>query len=579
MKNLKHQTKLIILFIVTSIIPLILLNIFSINNATHNMQKIENMLLRNKLQGDIAASKMYMNEYLGHVSFKDGQMVDELGSCIEGNEEMVDAISADLGIQATLFAKKGNDFKRIATSIVDEDGNRVQGTMLDNAEIMKNINENKEYCGEVEILGEKYLGVYKPISGNSGDVFGILFVGIAKTESAAMISSNITSATTVSIMMLVIFIVIGSVLMLIAARMIVNPLNALMKNANIIATYNLKENIPEELTSRKDEIGALAKALQSIEENLKEMIKSVGKVSANVASTAGELANNCQEAGQVTEEMARTIQDVAQGATDQAESTAECMQRLDELGKLIESNKEHMEEMTDASNKVTDVAKVGRNILDSLSDKIKASNEATMQAYENMKQTNESALQISEASNVIASIADQTNLLALNASIEAARAGEFGRGFAVVADEIRKLAEQSAASTQQIDDQIKKLQKDAAEAVTVTEKVRDMLKEQTEDVKTTESKYNEIEEAIVITKQVVNKLNESSVQMDSEKVQVRGQVEALSAVAQENAASTEQSSACIEEQSASIHDMGSSSTLLAEMAESLDDMIKKFSIE
>ena len=106
-----------------------------------------------------------------------------------------------------------------------------------------------------------------------------------------------------------------------------------------------------------------------------------------------------------------------------------------------------------------------------------------------------------------------------------------------------------------------------------------MLKEQTEDVKTTESKYNEIEEAIVITKQVVNKLNESSVQMDSEKVQVRGQVEALSAVAQENAASTEQSSACIEEQSASIHDMGSSSTLLAEMAESLDDMIKKFSIE
>lgn len=291
------------------------------------------------------------------------------------------------------------------------------------------------------------------------------------------------------------------------------------------------------------------------------MIHSVSQISSHVTATSKELANNCIEASQVTEEMAKTVQEIAQGATDQAGSTTECLQRLEELGVLVDTNQVQMEELNASSKKVSGLTEVGREVITNLAKKIKVSNSATIEAYESMQQTNESATQISEASNMIASIAKQTNLLALNASIEAARAGEYGKGFAVVAEEIRKLAEQSARSTHNIDEQIKRLQADASHAVTVIEKVRNMLKEQTEDVQETESKYLEIAQAIEMTQAAIVNLTAVGKQMQEEKEEVSSHIESLSAVAEENAAATEESSACIEEQSASIHDMQQSSTL------------------
>ena len=578
MKNLKQRTKLFVLFIITGLIPMLVLNIIGITNAVHGMNNVSKDLLQDKLESSIAASQMYIRQYYGALDLQEDDLVDKNGQSIKQRYDMVDRLSHDMGIVTTIFVKQGDQYIRLNTSIVGEDGTRVEGTVLESEVVLNTVNEGERYIGDADILGEEYLTVYEPLKNSNNEMIGLLFSGVSKAKCEQMIVNHILNAQIKSAGILITMIIFGIVATLLAASEIVKPLNQVVKSANIIAKYNLSQDIPQDLIERKDEIGTVAKALKSIQGNLKEVIQSAMNVSSNVTDTSNELANNCKEANQVTEEMAKTIQEVAQGATDQAASTTECMQRLDKLGLLIDSNQDQMTQLNTASNEVINVTKVGHQVLRDLADKIKESNTATIEAYDSMIQTNQSAIQISEASNVIASIADQTNLLALNASIEAARAGEHGRGFAVVAEEIRKLAEQSAQSTKEIDDQIKKVQRDVSNAVSITEKVKNMLGQQTQDVVVTEGKYDEIAQAIKVTQQVVEELNQSSLQMQEEKVQMSSYIEGLSAVAEQNAAATEEASACIEEQSASIHDMHSSSATLAEMANELYDMITKFEV-
>ncbi len=578
MRNLKHRTKLFVIFIITGLIPIWLANVVSFMSGYEGMKEVSNQLLSDKLVENISVFQVYTNQFFGSLELKNEELIDQKGQSIEGQYEMIDKLSDDLNIVATIFVKRNNQFVRVNTSIVDESGKRVEGTVLDNQEVLEAVNGGQRYIGEADILGKDYLTVYEPLLNNENKMIGILFTGVSKEQSQQMIASNILKTQVASGTVLVIAIMFGIIVIILSAKAIVAPLEQVVMVANIIAQYNLSEDISEKLTNRKDEIGTVARALKAIQDNLREMIRDVGNVSKNVTTTSNELANNCQEANQVTEEMAKTIQEVAQGATDQATSTTECIQRLDTLGALIDSNQGEMVQLNTAASEVNEMTKVGQQVLKDLVRKIKESNMATIEAYESMMQTNESAIQISAASNMIASIAEQTNLLALNASIEAARAGEYGRGFAVVAEEIRKLAEQSAQSTGQIDEQIKKLQKDASTAVVITERVKNMLNEQTQDVMVTENKYDEIAKAIAVTDNSVEQLNQSSLQMQEEKVQVSSYIEALSAVAQENAAATEQASACIEEQSAAIHDMHSSSATLAEMATNLQNMIMKFKL-
>lgn len=579
MNNLKQRTKLILIFILVGIIPIVIVSTASIFRATDSMRAVQESLLSSKLEGDINSSKMYLEYYFKSVDKEGENLVAEDGTNIARQYEMIDKISSDLDIVATLFIKEDGDYRRVLTSIVDpQTGERAEGTLLDNPVVARTVEEGKTYIGNVDILEEPYLAAYAPMENTSGEMIGIMFVGVSQKVSHAMIQDQIDQSIMGNIVFIAIILVLGTIVMLISASQVAHPLIEIVKHTNILATYNLQEDIPDRLKKRKDEIGILANAIQTIEESLRVMIHSVSQISSNVTDTSKELANNCIEASQVTEEMAKTVQEIAQGATDQAGSTTECLQRLEELGVLVDSNQVQMEALNASSVKVSGLTEVGREVITNLAKKIKVSNSATIEAYESMQQTNESATQISEASNMIASIAKQTNLLALNASIEAARAGDYGKGFAVVAEEIRKLAEQSASSTHNIDEQIKRLQADASHAVTVIEKVRNMLKEQTEDVQETESKYLEIAQAIEMTQAAIVKLTAVGKQMQEEKEEVSSHIESLSAVAEENAAATEESSACIEEQSASIHDMQHSSTTLASMASELQHMIKEFKL-
>lgn len=170
-----------------------------------------------------------------------------------------------------------------------------------------------------------------------------------------------------------------------------------------------------------------------------------------------------------------------------------------------------------------------------------------MRISDQIHQTNGSVVKIQEVVNLIAQIASQTNLLSLNASIEAARAGEAGKGFAVVASEIQKLAEQTNSSAKVIDDIILTLSKESQETVQSISEVTEMILNQKKALDETKEKFKVVDDGISDAVVGMGVVQEQVDTCSGSGEHVVGLMTNLSAIAEENAATTEQTNTSMNE--------------------------------
>lgn len=359
---------------------------------------------------------------------------------------------------------------------------------------------------------------------------------------------------------------------------ITKPIKGVIKLSEKIAALDISEKVPGKYLKRKDEIGILARAMQSITDNLHNIIDEITNSSMQVSSTAQELTATSEQSASAIEEVSKTVEDIAKGASDQASSTDNGSAQAIKLGELIDRNRNHVNTMNHTSDKINEIVGGGIMDVDRLTRISEENNAATKEIYEIIKKTNESTAKIGEASNVIAAIAGQTNLLALNASIEAARAGEAGKGFAVVASEIKMLASQSSESTDFINGIVNELQTIVSKAVVSIEKVNGISKEQFDSVVSTKKNYQSITNALEDAVKAIDQLNSSEREMEKAKNDILDMLQNLSAIAQENAASTEEASSSMLEQSSSMEDIAKSSEKLAQLAGNLHEIIKRFQL-
>jgi methyl-accepting chemotaxis protein len=362
-------------------------------------------------------------------------------------------------------------------------------------------------------------------------------------------------------------------------KKISKPIMVAVKFAKKMSTGDLTENIPMKYINRKDEIGTLSNALQTLIDEFGQIIKSIINSSENVSTASEELYSMSMNVSQISNEVALSTEEIAKGTTEQAQNTEVGAQKVYNIGDSIENNKELVNNINQRTEDVVGLIDEGLKIIEDLTDKTHETKNSSQDISVIVNETNEKVGNIGEASSLITSISEQTNLLALNAAIEAARAGEAGKGFAVVADEIRKLAEQSTQSSEKIDNMVKELTDSSILAVDTINRVLDIVKAQVNSVQKTEEKYKEISSAIDITKDAITKLNESEIQMNHNKDEVMDMIQGLSAISEQNAAGTQEVSASIEEQAASLKNMETSTQQLSKLAEELLTLISKFKVK
>lgn len=276
------------------------------------------------------------------------------------------------------------------------------------------------------------------------------------------------------------------------------------------------------------------------------------------------------------DEIGHAVEDISKGAVSQAEDIETASARIGEMGSVISRIVDSVGTLDETSEDMKSAGDYSASIINDLSQ----SNDKTMEAIDRIGRqvnaTNESANKISEAIEIITNIAEETNLLSLNASIEAARAGEQGKGFAVVANQIQKLAEQSNESAQKIAEIIKELLDDSKHTVAVMDEVQEIVNEQQAKLQQTKSQFNDVSRGIDLSRDETNGIKGQTELCDSARSKVVDVITNLSAISEENAASTQETTASMQELNATINLLAASATNLTKLSEDLEEEIQFF---
>ena len=294
----------------------------------------------------------------------------------------------------------------------------------------------------------------------------------------------LSSSTTRVTMILAVVLIIGILTAVLITRMIVKPLAKTQIFAQAVADGDLDRQLD---VHAGDATGMVAEALRSMVNNLKKNIQAAEEKTEE-AQRKGEEANKAmaearaaQEkaesakregmlaaAGQLEEmvniissasnELSAQIEQSDRGAAESAQRLSEAATAMNEMNATVQEVAKNAGTASGASSDTREKAENGARIVEESLQSFNEVRKVSIELKDDMAQLNEHAQAISRIMGVISDIADQTNLLALNAAIEAARAGEAGRGFAVVADEVRKLAEKTMASTNDVGKAIQAIQ-------------------------------------------------------------------------------------------------------------------------
>ena len=373
----------------------------------------------------------------------------------------------------------------------------------------------------------------------------------------------------------VIGLIFGCVIAVLTALSFNREIKKLQNATHRVAGGDFSEKIK---VTRSDEFGVLETNFNGMMDDVSELIHAVEDKSNHILEVAGGISEVAGNTKTTIEQVTQAIDSVAQGAVKQAESTQEANTEVEHLKNSLDETKEYVSGMNGMTEKANEVSTEGIESVKDLIEKSGKTAEKSKVSLEVMNEMVESIDKIFYISDTIADITSQTNLLSLNASIEAARAGEMGKGFAVVADEIRKLADESKEST----DEIKKIITEITEKSKLVESTMQenevLQTEQQEAINRTEEIFGEIMKQIEMLGSGMERINSLNDTMSANKDLVVDKMGTIASVSEQSAAATEEVNASTEQVNVTMEEISEHTETLQAIAKDLMETINRFKL-
>lgn len=373
----------------------------------------------------------------------------------------------------------------------------------------------------------------------------------------------------------VIGLIFGCVIAVLTALSFNHEIKKLQNATHRVAGGDFSEKIK---VTRSDEFGVLETNFNGMMDDVSELIHAVEDKSNHILEVAGGISEVAGNTKTTIEQVTQAIDSVAQGAVKQAESTQEANTEVEHLKNSLDETKEYVSGMNGMTEKANEVSTEGIESVKDLIEKSGKTAEKSKVSLEVMNEMVESIDKIFYISDTIADITSQTNLLSLNASIEAARAGEMGKGFAVVADEIRKLADESKEST----DEIKKIITEITEKSKLVESTMQenevLQTEQQEAINRTEEIFGEIMKQIEMLGSGMERINALNDTMSANKDLVVDKMGTIASVSEQSAAATEEVNASTEQLNVTMEEISEHTETLQAIAKDLMETINRFKL-
>ena len=491
----------------------------------------------------------------------------DTGNEITYEHDYVDMLKSQ-DIEMTLFMGD----TRFTTSVINDKGERNEGTKMDSAIWTKVQSGQDVSASGVNVGGKPYFVYYMPLHDASNKVVGAAWAGQPESDVRASIRGVVMTLVAVVVVAIIVF----AVIIFIVAKRVVSAIADVTKSVATLSQGDLVHG--EQTTSAIREIDEISANVYGLSSRLKEIVGEVKDASAMSGKQAKELADTSEQISNTSDGVSEAVQEMAKGATDQADTVQRATENIGLLSDAIQTVANNAEQLAAAAAEMNDASMRSAEALQDLSANMDTMGEAVIDISHTMNATNQAVQSVNEKVDGITSIASQTNLLALNASIEAARAGEAGRGFAVVAEEIGKLATESAQTAEEIRAEMAKLLTQSQNAITKTAEVTEIGSSVNTVLQDTVDKINGLIDGVGTTVDGVNTISGLSEESAASKTIIVDAMDSLSAISEENAASTEETSASMQELNATVNVLSQSASDLNDLAKKLEDDLGFFKI-
>lgn len=493
---------------------------------------------------------------------------------ISKSENLVDRIKDNTGMDVTFFYGD----KRIMTSAMDENGNRILKSKAGDVIVEKVLNGGEECFSEaVSIEGTLNYGYFMPVyqNGSDTDIVGMIFVGTNKHDKDAVIMRLLGSIVAAVVAIMLVCLIVSTKLASTISRNIRTSIKAVEK----IAAGDLNVQVNNKLLKSKDEIGDLSRVTITLRDAMQRTILEINQNVQKLLEASSLLGTAADNTNGTMNKVRSAVNRIVENSAEQAENSKSTSEHMRLMGENITETSAEVEALNSNAEFMHQSSEKAAETLSNLQHINSEVERIIGEVQEQTNRTNDSVQQIHKATAFITSIAEETDLLSLNASIEAARSGESGRGFAVVAEQIKKLSEQSNQSSSEIEETAMMLSEDSQKAVEIMQKMQEIIVSQSESMQDTQKVVEEVVAQIANSMQSIQQIKETTEHLANVRNEVLQAVETLSNIAQDSVSGTKKTYEDTEEVVDTFKQVYMSAEQLREIADQLAGSVQYFHVE